>query len=79
MGKYFNCGKVGHQMLECKNETAKKSQQREDRNDDEDFGPTTHEASRKEKNQVKFIDTPEIILKQGQLCLLMGASTIHSM
>ncbi len=57
MGKFFNCGKFGHQKWECKNERAKKSQEREDVNDDEDFGLTTCKASRKEKKQVKFIDT----------------------
>ncbi len=30
MGKYFNCGKVGNQKWECKNETAKKSQERQE-------------------------------------------------
>ncbi len=48
MGKCFNCGKVRYQRWECKNETAKKSQEREDKYDDDDFGLTTYKASRKE-------------------------------
>ncbi len=44
MGKCFNCGKVGHQKWECKNTTAKKSQEREDKYDDEDVGLTTSQV-----------------------------------
>ncbi len=72
MGKCFNCGKVGYWKWKCKNETAKKLQEREDRNDDKDFGLMTYNDLRKEKKQVKSIDTPEIIPEQGQLCTIDG-------
>ncbi len=55
-----------------KNETAKKSHEREDKYGNENFGITTCKASRKEKNQVKFFDTPEIIPEQEQLCTIDG-------
>jgi len=51
MGKFFNCGEFGHQKWECKNERAKKSQEREDMNDDEDFGLTTYMYNVKKFNE----------------------------